>query len=648
MKRFAKWIVTLGVLGGIGYGAYRYYAAPAEIKFIKAVITRGSIESVISATGTLSATLSVNVGSQVSGNVLEMLADFNTPVRKGQLIAVIDPSTYQTKVDQAQASLNSAETQIKTAEVAEKRADFDIATAELAIVNQKASVNRAQSQVAEAKRQLEIAKNSYTGGFGTKDAQDSKQATYDQAVLSVDSAIATQKTSEASLASTKAQKEVVLTQKTTAASQVTNAKAALESAELDLSRTKILAPVDGIVIARNMSPGQTVQASTSAPQLFEIAQDLSQMHVDVNIDESDISRVQIGQQASFTVDAYPGQTFRGDVLQVRHSPTNVQNVITYTVVILVDNRDMRLFPGMTAQTRIVSERVESTLRVPSAALRFRPPAQLADKVVGDVGGKGKGKAGSATDKTGDATKSGATPASGKETGSTKADAPVTARVKGTAPQANSEVASTGDDGTGKRRRGRGGDGGGGDASVLADASGGDGTAKAFDRSKFQGKNFDPSQFKGRNGGTGGGTGKTFDRSQFQGKNGGGAGGRAGGAGGGAGAGAGRAGGGRSGGGQAGAPAGGVRAVIQTQTVYRINDKGELEGVRIRTGISDGTWAALMSNNLQEGAELVTAVEGLPVITNTKANAPGFGGNNNNNGGFPGGGGGGRGGNRGGF
>ena len=211
---------------------------------------------------------------------------------------------------------------------------------------------------------------------GTQDARDSAQAVYDQAIASYDSAQAQLKSAQANLESVKAQKQVAETQKVTAAAQVATADANLQNAQLDLDHTHITSPVDGVVIARNMDVGQTVQASYSAPQLFSIAQDLSKMHVETNIDESDISRVQVDQDASFTVDAYPGQTFHGTVMQIRHSPTNVQNVITYTVVIAVDNPDMKLFPGMTANVRLVTDHLASVIKIPSAALRFRPPDDL--------------------------------------------------------------------------------------------------------------------------------------------------------------------------------------------------------------------------------------------------------------------------------
>lgn len=607
-KKRVSLFVTLAVLAAAGYGAYTYFTKPAKLTFLKAQVTRGSIESVISATGTLAATRSVAVGSRVSGNVVRMYADFNTPVRRGQLIAEIDPSTFETTLEQRRASLRSAETQRLQAQVAERRADVDVRNAETNIISQRAAVARAKSQSDDAKRRWDIQKGLADSGIASRDAVDTAKATYDQALLSLETAEAQLRQAEANLEATKAQREVTLTQKVSAEAQITQAAAAVQDAELQLSFTRITAPVDGVVIERNMDEGQTVQASTTAPQLYKIAEDMASMHLETNIDESDIARVQVGQLATFTVDAFPGQTFRGDVIQVRRAAVNVQNVISYTVVVSVDNSDLRLFPGMTANTRIIAERVQDTLRVPSSALRFRPPAELT--VVGDVAGKGKdGKVGAK-----------GAPEATKEvsqTAPTKAAEPVTARPEPLKQETKATPVETAAQTEGEGRRGR---------------RGGEG----FDPAQFQGKGregFDPSQFQGKGGRGGfepnqlkGGDGqvdrdavraqfqnKGFDPSQFQGRAGGNGGGR----------------GGRGAG-------GGVGTVQQTQTVYRLNAKNEIEAVRIRTGMGDGNWVQLLSNNLQEGEELITAVEGLPTATK-QTNAPGFPGQPGG-GGFKGGGG----------
>lgn len=625
----AKLFITLAVLAAAGYGGYTYYKQPAKLTFLKAQITRGPVESVISATGTLAATRLVPVGSRVSGNVVRMYADYNTVVKKGQVLAEIDPSTFQNTLEQRQAALRSAQTQSLTAEVAERRADVDVRNAETSIANQKIAVARAKSQADAAKRKYDQQKG--LGDVTTKDAIETARESYEQAVLSFESAESQLQTAMASLEAVKAQREVTATQKITAASQIAQAQGALVDAELNMSFTKILSPVDGVVITRKLNEGETVQASMTAPQLYEIAEDLTEMHLDTNIDESDISRVQIGQQASFTVDAYPGQQFRGEVIQIRRGAVNVQNVISYTVVIAVNNGDQRLFPGMTANTRIVVDRVESTLRIPSSALRFRPPAELT--VVGDVakgrGGKNGGKDGNAKD----ATTKDAVPAPQPLPETSKAAAPKQTETAKADFGKGGGNADTGDNGGGRRGGRNGGKGGGGFDPSQFKGPDGQIDREAL-RAQFQAKgggNFDPSQFQGKGGGgrNGGGNGGGGNGgANFGGRNGGAAA-FAGGAAAFAGGGRGGRGGGR-----------GVGSPQQNQTVYRLNAKNEVEAVRVRTGLSDGNWVQLLSNNLEEGAELITAVDGLPTPANAaKGNNQFPGGNNKGNfgGGFPGGG-----------
>jgi HlyD family secretion protein len=524
-----NWLLGITLLiAAMAVGGFTYFNGNKQTKFLKTKVQRGTIEAAISATGTCNAVISVAVGSQVSGNVLELLADFNSIVKKNQKVAIIDPAPFQAKVDQAKASLDSANAGILNAAVALTKADLDISSAQLSITNQVAAQHRAESQVTEAKRLLDQKEKMVKAGIGTQSDYDAQKANYDQAILSLESAKASVDTAQANLKSVQAQRKVAETQEVTAKSQVVSAQANLDNAKLDLEHTNIYSPVDGIVINRAVDKGQTVQASMSAPTLFTIAQDLSLMHVDTNIDESDISRVQEGQEATFTVDAFPGQQFHGMVKQVRRSPVNVQNVISYTVVIEVANPDLKLFPGMTANVRLVTERLENATKIPSAALRFRPPEDLL---------------------------------------------PPDAKQKDKAKDV---------------------------------AKGGDGK-------------FDPSQFKGKGGDGGGG-----------GFGGGGGGGRRGGGGGG-----------RGGGGGGfnanGGGGGGRGGATQNQTVYVLDDTGMLlKPIRIRTGISDGNFVAMVNGDLKEGQELITGIEN-PKPSQTKAGAapgfgnpqvPGGGGNNN--------------------
>src|SRR6185436_1581724 len=232
MKKL-KWLLGFSLLiVALALGGFTYYTRSQKANFLKAKVQRGDIESAISATGTVSAVVTVAVGSQVSGNVAALYADFNSPVKKGQLVAQIDPAPFQTKVDQAKANLDSARAQIINAEVGLKKADLDISNAELSITNQRAAVVRSQSQVNDAKRKQDLQDKMFKAGVGTQDARDSAQSTYDQAVASLESA--------------QAQRRVAETQGVTAKAQVATAEANLQNAQLDLEHTRITSPVDGV------------------------------------------------------------------------------------------------------------------------------------------------------------------------------------------------------------------------------------------------------------------------------------------------------------------------------------------------------------------------------------------------------------------
>ena len=384
MKKLLVAVVLLAVLG---VGAYTYYSRSHTVEYVTARVDRGDIEASISATGSCNAVVTVQVGSQVSGNIVQLFADFNTKVTKGQLVARIEPTVFQAHVDSARAALDSANAGVVNAQANVKRSDADIANAQANVINLKANIVHAQSALSDAKSKLERRVNMFKDGIIAKEDEDTAQATYDQAVASLASAQAQVTSAQANVNSVQAQRDVAVTQLAASQAQVKQATAALQQAQIDLDHTEIRAPVDGTVIARNMDLGQTVAASFSAPTIFQIAQDLTKMQVDATIDESDIGRVAVGQQVSFTVDAYPTSTFHGAVTQIRKAPINVQNVITYDVVIQVDNPDLKLFPGMTANVRIATDKLTDVLKVPAAALRFRPPSVPAPPVQAKGGGK---------------------------------------------------------------------------------------------------------------------------------------------------------------------------------------------------------------------------------------------------------------------
>jgi HlyD family secretion protein len=279
-------------------------------------VTRGDIRSMVTATGAMNAVIMVNVGTQVSGTIKELYVDFNSPVKKGQVLALIDPATFQAQVDQARANLAMA----------------------------KAQEEKSAASLLEARRALERGKTLYEKNYIAKS--------------DLDVAETTEQGARAQLSSSKA--------------QVMQARASLNFAEQNLQYTRITSPVDGIVISRDIDIGQTVAASFQTPTLFSIAQDLTKMQIDTSVDEADIGKVTEGQKVEFTIDAYPDETFTGIVSVIRNAPITVQNVVTYNVVITVDNQEGKLKPGMTANVSIILEERKNALSLPNAALRFRP------------------------------------------------------------------------------------------------------------------------------------------------------------------------------------------------------------------------------------------------------------------------------------
>jgi HlyD family secretion protein len=307
-------------------------------KFRTGKIEKGPITASVSSSGTVNPVTSVQVGSQVSGQIKELFADFNSPVKQGQLIARIDPETFQYRVRQAEADVEAA----------------------------RSNEGRGKVALANAQRELARTRELVAKNFVSGAELDAKQAGYDLAAAELRNAQAVVRQREAQLA----------------------------SARVDLGRTEIRAPVDGVVIKRSVDVGQTVAASLQAPELFLIAKDLRDMQVETSIDEADVGRVRPGQRATFTVDAYPGRQFGGEIKQVRKAATNTQNVITYTALVSAANPDGALMPGMTANVRIVTDTRDSVLKAPNAALRFRPPGEAAADTKA-APGKADAKAGEA-------------------------------------------------------------------------------------------------------------------------------------------------------------------------------------------------------------------------------------------------------------
>jgi HlyD family secretion protein len=420
-RRGVVLLVAAGALAALATAGYVYSTnrKPAT-RFRTATVDRGTIVATVSATGALAAVTTVQVGSQVSGQVREVFVDFNSPVRRGQLIARIDPELFQAKLNAAGADLDSAQAQVlnQRANVEKVRADVENAraatvTADANVERMRADVENARALIATA--QANVARETATAGNAqvererrvdlarrdliSKSERDQAQTAFDTARAQLEAARAQERAGQAAVRSAQAQLAAGESQARAAKAQVASAQAqlqvaeaqlkaaeatvrqkqaALEQTRLDLVHTEIRAPVDGVVVSRTVDPGQTVAASLQAPTLFTIAQDLTRMQVEAAVDEADVGRLREGMTATFTVDAFPGRTFRGEITQIRKAAQVVQNVVSYTTVITVPNPDRTLLPGMTANVRVQVDRREDALRVPNAALRFRPPTEAGE------------------------------------------------------------------------------------------------------------------------------------------------------------------------------------------------------------------------------------------------------------------------------
>ncbi len=345
MKKILLLILAAAVAAGAAFGIYRYASNKGEEPAYRlAKVEKGPITAAVAATGTLNPVKSVLVGSQVSGQIKELYVDFNSVVKKDQVIARIDPESFELRVRQAMADLEATRATVLT---------------QMAAVGaQRAEVSRSEVNLADVKRDYERKQMLVEKGFVSAADRDKSLAVFNGAQEQV-------KTARAQLAVAEAQAK-------NAEAVVKQRESQLAQTRVDLDRTIIRAPVDGVVIKRSVDAGQTVAASLQAPELFQIAQNLREMQVEASIDEADIGRVKVDQNATFSVDSFPGRTFRGKVMQVRKAALVVQNVVTYIVVISAANPDLQLLPGMTANVRITTDQRDSVLKLPNAALRFRP------------------------------------------------------------------------------------------------------------------------------------------------------------------------------------------------------------------------------------------------------------------------------------
>ncbi len=372
MKRML-WLVIIAALVGGGVWAYLYTQSTGNApKYRLVKVERGPLTAAVSATGNLNAVITVQVGSQVSGQIKELLVDFNSVVKKNQVVARIDPEIFETKVNQGKADLDSAKAIVNNQQAQVERARADVENARAALAEAKAFTAKAQVQVVDAKRDFDRKTELFARQLIAKSDLDTSQAIYDAAVAQLDSTRAREQALASAINSATAQLRVTEAVLESTRAQVKQKEAALAQAQVDLDHTTIRAPVDGVVVSRAVDVGQTVAASLQAPVLFTIAQDLTKMQVETSVDEADIGRIKLDDRATFTVDAFPGETFLGTVTQIRKAAQVVQNVVTYTVVVAVGNPSGKLLPGMTANVKLVVAQKPNVLKVPNAALRFRP------------------------------------------------------------------------------------------------------------------------------------------------------------------------------------------------------------------------------------------------------------------------------------
>ena len=372
-----RWLLLLLLVSALGAGAW-WFTGPGSLAVADqpawrtARADRGDVIAAVNATGTINPISTVVVGSQVSGQVLEIIADYNSQVEAGQVLARLDPTQVKARLDGARADLANvrAARQVQLAQIEQARSEIN--RAEAVRLDATAKLAQVEAQLAEAERNFVRQRELGARGAVAQAVIDTARANAEGQRAGRDSARAQIASAEASKRSIEAALRVAEAQIGTIDAQISQREAVVRQIEVDLSNTEIRSPVKGTVVQRQVELGQTVAASLQAPTLFLVAQDLRSMEIYANVDEADVGRVRPGQTVTFSVNAYPGREFRGEVKLVRLGSQTVQNVVIYTAIISFQNPRMELMPGMTATLRVISDRREGVLRVPNAALRWRP------------------------------------------------------------------------------------------------------------------------------------------------------------------------------------------------------------------------------------------------------------------------------------
>ena len=564
MKRAIIVLVLLAVVAA-GAGAWYLRRDKTEVAVNSVPVTRGDIIDSVGATGTVQAVTTVQVGSQVSGNIEWLGADFNSIVKKGQVVARLDPSLFDAQLQQVQANLIQA----------------------------RANLTRANSELDRTKVQMTDAQQKFGRAKELSSQRLIAQSDLDAAKIAVDTAAASVASQQASVTQSQA--------------AVTQAQASVNQSQVNRDHTVIQAPIDGIVTQRSVDVGQTVAASMSAPTLFVIAADLTEMQVNANIDEADVGRIRPGQHVTFRVDAYPTDNFEGTVTQIRLQPVVVQNVTTYGTVITVPNKQLKLKPGMTANVKIEIAKRTNTLRIPNAALRFRPTTEMFTAFKqepppemtafggagGGRGGRG-GRGGEPPAMAPPATPPPAAPATVPAAPASASARPAAGELRRDPPASPAPPAPPAPPAEGPGRGGRGGD-------FAGRGPGGGGPERMLERFKTMTAD-EQTQFLSRMKERGGDT-SAFEALMTA----------------------------KPAAPRAGAPR--RAATAQAQTIDAlfaplppvmargrawVFAEGQLKIINLRLGISDGTNTELLSEELQEGAEVVTGVTGLTATRNAPA------------------------------
>jgi HlyD family secretion protein len=389
MKRHPILLVTLSAL--VIIGAFLFSGGEeTSTEYRTAVLKRGTLVRTVTASGSVTAMVTVEVGSELSGRLAAIEADFNDRIEQGQVLARLDPETFEARVREAQAELEVAQTNvmINAGALEQRKAELADVRGTLRVLQSEAASAKAQAE--QAKHDLERKSALQSGRAVSESDLQQAEAAMESRVALAQAATERARVQKARIAAAQAGLRMAEGTLENAKSIVKQRQAALEKAQIDLSRSVIRSPIDGVVISRDVDMGQTVAASLKTPTLFTIAKDLAQIQLELRVSEADIGELQVGQSVEFTVDAYPKRGFSGRVTQVRKAPKVFQNVVTYSVIVEATNPGQALFPGMTALATIQVSETPDVLRLPNAALRFDPPGRRAPLIAEAEGDEGPG------------------------------------------------------------------------------------------------------------------------------------------------------------------------------------------------------------------------------------------------------------------